>query len=42
MLYLRYRYKYFDIVVLGLSNDAALRIHLNMKVRDLREIRYFP
>ena len=42
MLYLRYRYKYFNIVILDLCSGVARRVHLNVKVRNLREIRHFP
>ena len=41
MLYLKCRYKQLGIVVLGSSHAVDPRVHLNMKVHDLREVRLF-
>jgi hypothetical protein len=41
MVYLDLRYTLFGIVVLDLSRDADTRVHLNVKVRDLRDIPEF-
>jgi hypothetical protein len=41
MVYFNLRYTLFGIVVLDLSRDADARVHLNVKVRDLRDIPEF-
>jgi hypothetical protein len=40
-VYLNYRYKFFSIIILRLSRGAAARVHLNVKVRHLRDIPCF-
>jgi hypothetical protein len=34
-------YNVFRVVILDSSDDAGQRFHLNVKVRDLRDIRLF-
>jgi hypothetical protein len=40
-VYLNYRYILLCIVILDLIRGAGTQVHLNVKVRDLRDIPYF-
>ncbi len=40
-MYLNCKYKLISLIFLHLSRGAGVQLHLNIKVRDLRDIPYF-
>jgi hypothetical protein len=40
-MYLNCKYKLISLIFLHLSLGAGFQLHLNIKVRDLRDIPYF-